>query len=276
MKTSALLVSAIILATALHGQTVLLEDNFNSYSTGTLTNSAAWPSTIPGTSPALSWTTNTGGPQAIVAGTVAGRSGNLYSYQENATGQTLTYSTVTMNSAYSGTENWVLAIDFYIESMPVGENAGTYSLITVSNGAVTTDANLVTAVSATRTSTNTHLNLFVTSGSGGFFWTPTNEAAIELQTWYTLTIEGNNDTEALAFNITGGSIDQDRSGSYRFSHDEFDTITMGDRFVNAFVTGRENHAYLDNFSLVAIPEPGTYALVFAAAMGLIVLLRRRR
>ena len=116
----------------------------------------------------------------------------------------------------------------------------------------------------------------MSSGTEGFFWAPSNQAAIELQTWYTLTIEGNNGTGDMAFNLVGGSLDQDRSGSYRFSHNQFDTLTLGDIFPNAFTIGRENHAYLDNFSLVAIPEPGTYVLLLSGATGLIALLRRRR
>jgi hypothetical protein len=257
-------------------QLVLLEDNFNSYSTGTLANDSSWPSAISGTNPALIWSTNSGGPQEIISGSSAGRTGNLFSFREQGTGQTSTFSTVQMNAPYSGIEEWTLAVDFYIQSMPVGVSAGTFGLVTVSNGAVTTDSNILTAVSVTRTNSNTHLNLFVTSGTGGFFWTPTTQAAIELQTWYTLTITGNNNTKALNFNIVGGSINDDRTGSYRFNHNQFDTLSLGDRFVNSFTTGRDNHAYLDNFSLVAVPEPAAYASIFAGLIIVYTLLRQRR
>jgi len=276
MKTSMLAFIGLVSVLTASAQTVLLEDNFNSYSTGILANGASWPSTIPETTPALSWATNSGGPQEIISGTSALRTGRLYSFRENDTDQTTTFSTVQMNAPYSGTEDWTLTVDFYMQSMPVGVSAGTFSLLTISNGAVTNDSNLLTAISATRTSNNTHLNLFVTSGTGGFFWTPENEAAIELQTWYTLTITGNNETETLDFNLVGGAIDDDRSGSYRFSHNQFDSLTLGNRFANAFVIDRDNHAYLDNFSLVVVPEPAVYTLLFSGVIGLFALLRRRK
>ncbi len=272
MKKTLILAASLTLALSLHGQTVLLEDDFNSYTAGALANSSAWPSAIPGTSPALSWTTNTGGPQAIVAGSVAGRSGNLYSYQENATGQTRTYSTTTLNSAYSGTDDWVLSMDFYIESMPAGISSGTYAIATVSNGDVTSAGTVLTAVSAVRTQSDANLNVFISGGAGVFFGTP----FLVEEAWYTLTITGNHLTEAVSVNITGNAYNETRAHSYANSHNQFDTLTLGDWVQNGFATGRDNHVYLDNFSLTAIPEPGTYALLFSGLIGLIALLRRRR
>lgn len=253
---------------------ILLQDNFDSYTQGVLTNGTAWPTPIPDTDPALSWTSSSGGPKAIIDGSAAGRSGsNLYSYSENASSNaTMNYSSTTLSSAYSGTDDyWVLTLDFYIESMPAGQSSGVFTLVTISNGSAATSANMLSSVFLQRTQSNANLNPgYSYNGTTASFGSP----FLTLDTWYTLTITGNNATQKMSIQITGVGYNQTRSDlSYYANHSQFDTVTIGDISANAFVAGRDNQVYLDNLSLITVPEP---SVVMLSLLGLACLIGRRR
>jgi len=259
----------------LGAQSILLQDDFGSYAPGILAPSANWPSSIPGTVPSRAWQTNAynRGPQQILAN-AGGRSGNVFSYSENTAGTTAsaTYSSVELSSAYSGTDDWVLSLDFYVESMPVGVASGTFGLVTIANGDPANYASTgISSVSLLRTNSNTNLNVFYGSGGGGGQF----NVYLSLDTWYTLTITGNNMTQALSVNIVGEGYNETRIGTYMTDQSQLNSIAIGDVVPNAFATGRDNQAYLDNLSLVTVPEPGSVALLLLGA-GVFGLMSRRK
>lgn len=277
-KTLLSLSLGLAMLPALSAQTVLLQDNFNSYAPATLTNgNLPWPSSIPGTDPARSWMTsptsasNDGGLQQIVSGSPFGRSGNVYGYHEIAARQLSTYSSVQLAEAYAGSEAWRLNVDFYIDELSTINNTGVFNLIGVWDGGVGTGNNVVSLALIRSGNPGNPIAFVITAATTSYIY----DAIPDLQSWYTLTITGNNETQALEISVTGeDDYEWTRSVSYGKDTNQIDTISIGDTTGNAWAEGRSNSVYLDDLSLTTIPEPGTYALILAG-VGAIFLLRKR-
>lgn len=274
-----LLISAgMSLCAVLNAQTVLLQDDFNSYAPGTLTNgNIPWASSIPGTDPARSWvtgptgSTDDGGVQEIVSGTPFGRSGNVYGYHENAPRQLSTYSSVQLAEAYTGSDTWTLNVDFYIDELERGGTSNPWSAIAGVWENAVGSGNVLASVQVGRQSSSGNIQFAVTRNGGTSFIT----VAVEEQQWYTLTISGNHDTQLFDVRIFGEGYDESLTElQYARDTTRFDVISIGDTTANGWAAGRSNSLYLDNLSLTTIPEPGTYALILAGVAALFWIRKR--
>lgn len=272
-----LIAAGITVSATVGAQTVLLQDNFDSYTPGSLTNGAvSWPSSIPGT--AQSWVTSPtssgsdGGLQQIVAGSAYGRSGNVYGYQESAARQLLTHSSVQLPTAYTGSDNWTLSVDFYIDQLSTTNNTGVFNIAGVWDGGVASGNNVASVALIRSGNAGNPIAFAITTGGTSYVY----DAIPDLQSWYTLTITGNNLTQDLVISAVGEDGYQwTRNLSYGKNTNQIDTISIGDTTANAWSEGRANSVYLDNLSLTTIPEPGAYALLAAGTL-LWVTIRRFR
>ncbi len=274
MKTALLLSALLLAAPSVRAAEVVLADDFNSYTPGALLPASAWPGSIPGTSPAVSWTTNNGGPQTIVDGTALGRTGQLYRYQEIAAGQTSTYSTATLTTPI-GAQSWELSLDFYLDSvLPAG--GGWFGIIAIGNGALTTSGNHLFNLSVSRVSGGNANAISFNSGSQ-FTTADDSGRAASTGAWYHLTLANNVTDQQITYTITSENYSMSKTIAYRNSLTGFDAIGLGDVVVNGWLDGRNNSIYIDNVRLEAIPEPSTLALLPGAVLlvGAVRHLRRR-
>lgn len=258
--------------------TVLLEDSFDSYATGLVATSPIankdWSSPIPSTS--LTWHTahSATGPQTIVDAVSLGRSGKVFSYQETVDAsntQSTTFSYVTLSTAYSGEDDWMLSIDFRIDLLE--RTNGTFSLVDIFDGAVDTtanrNANRLTFVGLQLIGGN-YIAIAGSNTSDSGSGIAQFAGSLLEDRWYTLTITGNNVTKSLSYNIIDSfSYNSSIIGkNYKGTHSQFNVISIGDTLAEGGTTGQINHVYLDNLKLTAVPEANSLALIL---MGMLIV-----
>lgn len=260
---SFLTVIGLSCCTTLYGQTTLLQDNFDSYTTGPLPASGNWPASIPGSS--NFWNRITGGSQAIIDGSAAGRSGNLFHYTENAASQVTTYSSTQLTTPYSGDATWSLSIDFYIDdfAFTTGDKQlpSVFSVVGLYGEGGVSDASRITAFSISRNSSTGLIQASMTRTAGSTFFT----GNLQENQWYTLTITGDFSTQTMSATIQGASLNLSLS-DLAYTPTSLATVAIGDVTPNAWKAGRSNSFYLDNMVLATIPEPSGVALFGASSL----------
>ena len=252
--------AAILVAGSLaHAQVVIVSDNFDSYTTGTLANNAPFPTAIPGYG--ASWFRGGGGSAEIADATSYGRTGKVFSVTEN--GAQFPQASLNLTSAFTGTDTWTAKVDVYIDALT---NTGGFGALTVLNG-----SNRLGSIGIFVSGTSNFAffgSAVGSAGSGVVFTNFTN--ALALDTWYTFKISGNNSTKAISGEIVGFTpISTNRF--YETNTSSFGRIIVGD---NGSGSSASTTLAFDDFSLSAVPEPGSIAL--AAFSGLALLLYRRR
>jgi len=225
---------------------VLLKDDFDSYAVGELDESALWLSPVPETNSLLTWFTSPGGGlQEIREAAEAGRPGRVFAYRETAEGEHRTFSYVQLPEPCTNSKTWTVSVDFYIESLV--EPGLAFAIVSLFDGDVK-GGKMLTSVALGRNSKTDRIQTSVSHGGETSFF----RGNLAEKTWYTLTITGNNGTQAMDFTIQGNGYDQAVSGrSYASNTGQFDIVAIGDTSQNRWSDGRQNIVYLDNLEVTA-------------------------
>ena len=247
--------AAILVAGSLaHAQVVIVSDNFDSYTTGTLANSAPFPTAIPGYG--ASWQTYISGVNSIEDATSYGRSGNVLSLAETPAGSSPAVR-LDMTTSYSGTDTWTASVDFRLTA-----NANTfgYGLMQIFDG-----GDRLGALGVFESGGLNFAFFGYSDGSAGGTTTFTNiTSSLALNTWYTAKLVGNNVTQQISAEIVG-VVTTSLPSYYNSNVTKLNRIWLGD-------TGGGDAptiAKMDNFALSAVPEPSVaLLLVFGGAFAL--------
>ncbi len=270
MKTrlpSLLLPAALVVALSpIAAADVILSDHFDQYATGVASFSSKWTTAMSGDSTKF-WSSGgaptnvNNGPQTSREITVApDRTGNAFHYTESSSTANFPYIYHDLAAPHT-TGSWQMSIDFRIDSV---SNTNTFWLGAIygatgrSTSSLIAHANVRTVTGEEGSSLELRL-AYRTAASGGgdsVFETLT----ISADTWYTLVITGNHDTQTLTYSVAGlGSI----SGYYQNNFDQLATVLLGD--AQGSYTAPSSSVYLDNFELRAIPEASTTAFLLSGA-----------
>lgn len=239
------LITTLVFPLAIYAQEI--QEDFESYAVGELEINSTWPTAIPQTTPPVFWQTSPrGGKQQIVEREIDGRTGKFYAYAEDEEGQIYTYSHATLPTPCSGSD-WTLSVDFYIAAF---EEPAVYGVIGVADGSTRKD-DYVISVAFSKNSETRKIQVSAQGRDGASFL----RGNLEPETWYRLTITGNNVNQTADVVIEGGNYAQALMQlPYAKDTRQFDTLVLGDMVPNNWEPGRANLVYIDNLTLQAKPD----------------------
>jgi len=248
----------LIAAQSLRAQTITA-DNFNSYAIGSGTPSSTFPSAVPtygGT-----WTVSATGTATVQDGAAYSAASNVMTFTQNGSGQT-PLILLNLPSAYSGTDTWTASIDLRV---PVLGDTGGFTLLSI-NSSIN---RLGTVGMFTSGGTNYLFFGASTVSAGGVTDFQNFGIGFSLNTWYTVTLSGNNATQVISASVTGFSAPASRF--YNTNVSSFNRVILGDLGGNGLLTT----AVVDNFSLTAVPEPSTSVMLIVGAALLLGRFRKK-
>ncbi len=261
-----------------------ISDNFDSHTIGAKAHGGSlW---IPDTDPALRWVTwigthTTADPSrhmSIEAGSAyGGRSGNVLKVN-NGIQKGVTYAYLNEPGiTEANNDQWQLSIDFYIDQLVTTESSTSTMMLlgafSADFGAQYTNvANRLFSFAVRKTHSTGAIDGLMNVGEtavGG------NEditiSGLAEDTWYTLTVNGNNQNQTVQFTLTDGTSTQE-SQTYYYRQD-LHTIT---RFTVGDLVPGQGDLVMDNFSLTQIPEPTTAMLMLGTGVVISTVLSRKK